>query len=283
MNTFLIYAALLVAASSAGLALPFLRRRRGKAVETDRRAANLVIFRDQLSELERERAEGSLGEAAFAEAHGELQRRLLDELAQEEAAAPVGSAAQSRLTPFFIALFVAVFAAGGYALLGAPAALDPANTSPQHRVTAGEIDSMVEKLAARLEANPDDANGWVMLARSYKMLQRYADAARAYERVADKFADQPGFLTDYAEVLAISGGGFRGKPAELLEKSLQLDADDPQANLLAGAAAGERSDFAAAVRYWEKALAGVEPGSEDAAALAGAIAQARAALNDKKP
>lgn len=279
MTLFLALATLLVVATAILLALPLLRPRREIDAGNDQGAANLAIFRDQLAELEHELEEGSLSAADFEQAKAELQRRLLEEVRPAPAAGKGG--APSRKTAIAVVVMLPLLGLAGYAYLGTPAALDPENTKPQHRVTASDIEGMVEKLAQRLQQNPDDAKGWVMLARSYKMLGRYAESAEAYGKGFALVENEPVLLTDYAEMLAISGNGFSGKPTELLDKALKLAPDDPQTRLLAGAAAGERGDFALAVTHWEKALAGVEPGSEEAAAITSAIAQAREAAAGK--
>jgi len=275
MTPFLALATLLVVASAVVLAAPLLRRPRQGDHGTDRRSANLAIFRDQLAELEDERNDGSLTADDFAQAKTELQKRLLDELPAE--AGISRAAAPSRKTALAVVFALPLAALLGYAVLGNPAALNPDNTRPQEQVTAAQIEAMVGKLAQRLQQNPGDTKGWVMLARSYKTLGRYAESADAYAKGFALVENEPALLADYVEVLAMLGNGFAGKPAELLDKAIKLAPNDPQILLLAGAAASERKDFAAAIADWEKALAQLEPGSEEAEALSGAIAQARAA------
>lgn len=279
MTLFLVLATLLVVVTAILLVTPLLRRPRVAAGGADRREANLAIFRDQLAELEHERAEGSLVAADFEQAKAELQKRLLEELQGDAVAGK--EVAPSRKTAVLVVILLPVLALAGYAVLGTPAALDPASTQPRHQVTAGQIEGMVDKLALRLQQNPDDTQGWVMLARSYKMLGRYAESAEAYGKGFALVEKEPALLADYAEVLAISGNGFRGKASELIERALQLAPEDPQVLLLAGAAAGERGDLKAAIAHWEKVLARVEPGSEEAVALTAAIAKAREAIGGR--
>ncbi len=280
MTPFLASATALIVVTAILLALPLLRRPKSSDTHAERSAANLAIFRDQLAELEHEREEGSLSAADFEQARTELQRRLLEEVRPEEGAGK--ESAPSRKTAVLVILLLPLAGLLGYALLGNPAALDPANRQPQHQVTAAQIEGMVEKLAQRLQQNPDDPKGWVMLARSYKMLGRYADSAEAYAKGFSLVENEPVLLADYAEMLAISSNGFQGKPTELLNKALKLAPEDPQVLLLSGAAAGERGDFKAAVTHWEKALAQLEPGSEEAQAISAAIEQARAAMKSGK-
>lgn len=275
MTVFLLLAAVLVAGTVFLFLRPLLRG--GEApTQTDQSAANLAIFRDQLADLERERAEGALTEADFASAQAELQRRLLEEAVPEAAAAEAPVRRPERTTAAVLALCLPVVALGGYVLLGNPLALDPAQTAPRQQVTAQQVEDMVGKLAARLKEQPDDAKGWVMLARSYKVLGRHAEAAEAYGKGMSLVAQQASLLADYAEVLAMAQeGNLQGRPSELIAQALKLDPDEPQALLLAGAAASDRMDFAAAATHWERLLKQLAPDSDEAKSLSAAVAKAR--------
>ena len=135
---------------------------------------------------------------------------------------------------------------------------------------------MVAGLVEKLRKNPGDGQGWVMLARSYKVLERFSEAADAYSHAGALVAQDATLLADYADVLSRSqGGNLQGKPAELVERALRIDPEEPQALLLAGAAAADQQQFAAAVDYWGRLLAQLQPGSEEAASLEAAIAKAR--------
>ena len=260
MSLFALFAALLVLAAAAFLLPPLWRNRRPEA-SADRRSANLAIFRDQLAELEAEKIEGTLTEAHFEQARQELQRRLLDEVQPEQAAD--ASQRPSRKTAISLAILLPAAALGLYGLLGSPEALDPNRTAPRPQMTADQVNDMVSKLAERLKANPDDLKGWVMLARSYKALGRHAEAAEAYGKAEPLVRQDAGLLADYAETLAMgSSTGMRGKPRELVDQALKLDADNPHALLLAGAAAMQAGNRAEARTHWEKLLLQVEPGSQ---------------------
>lgn len=271
MTLFVVFAALLVVATAA-LLLPALLRKPRSVDAGERREANLAIFRDQLAELERERAEGSLGEADFEQARSELQRRLLEEVQPDAPTAPVRPA--GRRTAIVLVIALPLLAAAGYLVLGNPRGLDPMQT--QATISPQQIEGMLGKLVERLKQNPDDAQGWVMLARSYKVLGRFPEAAEAYSHAGALLDADAALLADYAEVLSqTQGGNLRGKPAELIARALQIAPDEPQALLLAGAEASDRQDFAGAAKYWERLLAQLEPGSEEAQTLEAAIAKAR--------
>jgi cytochrome c-type biogenesis protein CcmH len=278
LSVFTAVAALLVIVVTARLLLPLLRVPKASHIAANgRREANLAIFRDQLAELDREHAEASLSAADFEQARRELQRRLLEEVQGEsDDEAEKLAAPASRKTAMALIIALPLAAAVGYALLGNPKGLDPMQTQAQSRISPGQIEEMVGKLAEKLKNNPDDANGWIMLARSYKTLQRFAEAAEAYSHASSVLDKDATLLADYAEVLAQTRkGDLQGKPSELLARALKLDPNEPQALLLAGAAASDRRDFAAAADYWSRLLLQLEPGSEEAASVEAAVAKAK--------
>ena len=279
---FILCAALLLVVALA-IMLPPLLRVAKPASAIDRREANLGIFRDQLSELERDRSEGSLAEADFEQARSELQRRLLEEV-QPEAVAATPQGRGGRQTALALLIAIPLAATAGYALLGNPRALDPLQT--QARMSPQQIDEMLGKLVDKLRANPTDTKGWVMLARSYKALGRFAESAEAYSHGGALLDAEPVLLADYAEVLArLNGGNFNGKPDELIARALKIDPNEPQALFLAGAAATDRQDFSAVADYWGRLLLQLEPGSEEAQSVEEAVTKARtmAARNGGKP
>jgi cytochrome c-type biogenesis protein CcmH len=262
MTPFAVFAFLLILTTLALLfpGLWFGQRRR--AVDADRKRTNLAIYRDQLAELEREHAEGSLATDDFEQARTELQRRMLEEVSPQDEAI-VSTTQRSRPTAMVLVFALPLLAVAGYALLGNPLALNPEKAVAQSQMTAEDINAMVEKLAARMQENPDDTNGWLMLARSYKMLGRYDEAVAAFGKAEKAVAEDPEQLASYAETLAMaSGKGLSGKALELVNQALKLNPQHAHALFLAGMAAMERGDRSAAIGYWETLLSQVEPGSE---------------------
>jgi len=267
------FLAAIAALSLIALALllrPYLLRRKAGAAASQRRL-NIAIYRDQLDELERDRSGGVLAEADYATAREELQRRLLEDGSAVEVEPAAVSGGRGTLVA--IALLVPLLAGGLYAVLGNPAGLNP--PKPQHKVSAAEIDGMVAKLEARL-AKEDNPQGWVMLARSYKMLERYDEAARAYGRAGSFIDNEPALLADYADILVAGSGTFAGKPRELIAKALKLDPDHAHALWLSGTAAFESGQFNRAVSDWERLLAQFPPNSEEAQSVQGSIGEAKA-------
>lgn len=273
MTGFLIAAAILVAVTLL-LLLPPLLRQRAPGDGTSRTAINAGIYRDQLAELERDFAAGSLSQADYEEGRRELQRRLLEDAGGADT---TGAKTQpARKSALLIGLILPVAGALIYFALGNLPALSP-ESAQQPKVTAKEIGDMVARLAARLEQNPEDTKGWVMLARSYKAMGRYEEATRAFNKAEKIVNDDPHLLSEYAEALALAtGGSLRGRPGELLARALKLDPDFPDALVLAGTAAYEREDYASAAAYWERLLKQLPPDSDDAKSLSDSIRKARA-------
>ena len=262
MTQFFLFALLLVVVVAAFIVPPLWRQPRQSAANTERKQANLSIFRDQLAELDRELAEGSLSEADHTQAKAELQRRLLEDVEGDAPENDARATAPSRKLAISLGLLLPILALLGYGMLGNPRALDPTQTVAQPKMSPDQINAMVSKLAERMQANPDDMQGWLMLARSYKTLGRYEDAMAAYGK-AEKAIDDPDVLASYAETIAMAQGkGLTGKPTQLIETALKLDPKHGHSLFLAGAAAMERGDRKAGIAYWEALLPQVEPGSE---------------------
>lgn len=271
LTAFVLASALLVAVTLLLLLRPW--RRRPVDLTASTREINAGIYRDQLAELDRDRAAGTLAEADHAQARGELQRRLLDDASMLETTptAPAGA----RTTTIVLALAVPLLAGALYTYLGQPAALDPA---ARQASTQPDVEKMVATLAARLEAKPDDPKGWAVLGRSYRVMGRMPDAQKAFERIGAELDRDPVLLAEYADVLAANNNGnLEGKPMEAVGRALKLDPDNPMALALSATAAFNRQDFGAAVAQWERLLKQLPPESEDAKWVQGQLAQIRTA------
>jgi cytochrome c-type biogenesis protein CcmH len=147
---------------------------------------------------------------------------------------------------------------------------------PEQSFTADDIDRMVGNLAAKLEKEPDNLQGWAMLARSYKAMGRIPEALRAFERASKLVETNATLLVDYADALASSPAGFNAKAIALIDKALELDPTNAQALWLRGTAAFETGKYAAAAADWQRLLALLEPGSDDARTVEANIAEAQA-------
>jgi cytochrome c-type biogenesis protein CcmH len=257
--------------------MPTLLRRHDPSEGARPGASNLAIIRDQFAELERDLASGTLAKAHYQQAREELERRALED-ARDAAPRAVERPAAMRLTALGLLTAIPLCAALLYFELGRPDAVSwRARAANEHQVTRQDVEAMVARLAARLKTTPDDAKGWVLLGRSYGVMQRYQDAAHAYARAAALIKDDADLIADYADVLAMSQGQrIEGKPLELVEQALKLDPLHWKALSMAGSAAFERKEYAKAIAYWEKIKSRAEPNSELARSIASNIEEARA-------
>ena len=275
MSLFYLSAAALTLVALAFVLRPLLRRS-GGADTPVREAANLAIFKDQLAELESDKQAGILSEDQYAQAHAELERRVLEE------AVPVGARAaansSSRALAAGLAALVIAGSAGLYVWLGAPEAISTqADPHAAGQVSSQQIEAMVAQLAQRMEEHPEDAKGWAILARSYYAMGRYKESADAYARLGEVEQPNADMLADHADALAMAQGrDLRGKPLELLKQALRLEPTHWKALMMIGTEAFEREDYRNAVRYWETLLQSLPPDSEFAEQIRGGIAQARA-------
>lgn len=188
-----------------------------------------------------------------------------------------------------IAGFVLVVAGLGYAWYGTPAALRgdvPQAAGPAgsgHGSQMEQIAAMLGRLEERLKAQPDDAEGWSMLGRSYSVLGRYPEAVEAFKRVVALATGNPPLLAqalaDQADATAMAAGRqLAGEPEKLIAQALKADPKNLKALALAGTIAFDNQDFARAVALWQDAVAVAEPGSELARNLQGGIAEAQGRL-----
>lgn len=295
--SFWIFAGLMTVMALCYVLPPLLQR--AAASEDERERANVSVYRDQFSELERDLRDGVLDQEQYEQGRLELQRRLLEDVSTPHGAesSAASSARSGRATAMILGGMIPLLAVLLYFQIGTPqtlkqgaqpsvqeeeaAAMD-APAGPPGAPTQQEIEQRVAKLAARLKENPDDAQGWAMLARSYQNFKRYREASDAYARAVAVAGNDAGLWADYAESLALANDSqLQGQPLELINRALQLDPNNQKALWLAGNAAYQIQDFQQAITYWEKLLKLLPAGSEGAQSVSARIEETRAQLSGK--
>lgn len=290
MTAFWIVAAFFIAGALLFMLPPLLARGTGRA-KLERADITVSIYRDELAELEADLLNGVIPREQYQEARQELERRLLEDMSSEGGApaeAPPPRAA--RMAGIAVGVAVPLLAVGLYLKLGNPGAITEAGIAPAEsphatgQMSPQQMQAMTEALAARLEQNPKDLEGWGMLARSYTTLGRYQEAARAWARINELLPNNPQVLADYADVLAMAQGRrLAGAPVNLIEQALKADPNHPKSLALAGSAAFEARDYAKAVAYWERLLNLLQPGTESYRSVSGGIAEAKALAGGATP
>ena len=249
--------------------------------------ANAAVYRDQMAELDREFVMGNLNYEELKAARDELSQRLLADVGAEGLnSAPVTPAASGTLMwrkPWWaIGLLVFVVPVSSmlmYSVLGEPAALDPMalkqGVDSSAEVTPEKMTEMATALTRRLQDEPNNMEGWVMLGRVQRARGLFEESAEAYAKALALSRDD-NLLIERAEVLAQkNGGSFAGEPWSIIQRVLTADPLHMNALFLAGSASYAEMNFNTALRYWERAREVVPADSPDAPELDRAIAEAR--------
>lgn len=280
MTVFLLLAALLLAVALLFVLLPlFGRGTRHKADGEKRQQAEVAIglLRDQLAELKAEHAVGRVDDAEFSRTRTELEERVLAEGRVAEGSMDTRPAKFWALGLIVMAPLVAVLT---YVSIGEPDALDPATHVAQapggQQFTPEQVSEMVVGLVDRLEDDPTDERGWAMLARAYNVLGQFDMAQQTWARIGANIPANAMLMADWADLLvAAQEGDFNGEPMRLIERALELEPDNFKALALAGAAAFEAGEYAAASQHWENILDQVPAEDPAYAAVIESINEAR--------
>ena len=147
----------------------------------------------------------------------------------------------------------------------------------------GDLSVMAQRLAAKQEKNPENAEGWVLLAHTYVEIKQHKDAVAAFEKAVNLIPTDPQLFADYADALAVTNNGqFDAKTSELVEQALKLDPNHPKALLLAGTIAFKQANYEKAINVWEQLQPLID--KEDSALMqdvAGNIAEAKSLISKK--
>jgi len=264
----------LALATLAALVVPLLRRR--GALPREEETAAVAVFRDHRRQVEADFAAGTLTAAQRDAALEDLVARFGEELTQASAAAPAaaGSDRPQWVSAVIIAAVMPMAAGGLYFMLGNPAALTAVPPPQEALADDPQVTAMVEGLAKKLQANPEDGAGWGLLGRSYRALGRFEASALAYGEAAKRLPPTAQLLTDWAESVAqVQGRSLAGQPTDLLNRALALDPIYPKALALSGAAAMERNDPVTAIAQWKRLRSVLPEDSAELPKIDGVIAQ----------
>jgi cytochrome c-type biogenesis protein CcmH len=237
--------------------------------------ANAKVYRSQIQDLDREHESGHIGQEEWQQSRDELSLRLLEDTSASDD--PVAKIEKPAMwTAVVLALALPLSAMGLYMWLGQPEALDPMATSRtmdpnSAKADPNELAQMAEGLAKKLQAKPDNLQGWVMLGRTYRSLENYDKAIKAYDRALVLSADDD-LRLERVEVMAMQRqGNFEGEPWQVIRDILQKDPQNFGALLMAGSASYAHAKYADALKYWQQARAPLTPDNPDVAGLDEAI------------
>jgi len=237
--------------------------------------ANAKVYRTQIEDLDREHESGHIGQEEWQQSRDELSLRLLEDTSASDD--PVAQKEKPAMwTAVLLALALPLSAMGLYLWLGEPEALNPMATAKAidpsgDKADPAELAKMADNLAKKLEAKPDNLQGWVMLGRTYRSLGNYDKAIKAYDRALALSADDDLSL-ERVEVMAMQRqGNFDGEPWQVIRSILQKDPQNFGALLMAGSASYANGKLADALKYWQQARAPLTPDNPDVPGLDNAI------------
>ena len=270
---------------------PALQRSAGsnRKAEDERRQANISVYRDQLAELESDLQNGIASQEQYVHDREEIERRLLEDTKGEKPERKATTTpATARYTAYAIGIAIPLVAISFYLHVGNPKAVDgPPPLQPQANVASGQrtqaqIEANVAALAKRLQSNPSDAQGWIMLARSYSSMDKFAESAGAYTKATELTPNDADLWAEFAFATAMANGrSLEGRPMELIDRALKVDPENAKALQLAGSAAFQSKDYKKAVNYWQRVLQQVPPGSEVAQTIQERINEAKLLAENK--
>ncbi len=278
MILFLIIAVVLVGIGTTLLILPFFRtaKQDSNSIETPQSQTSLSILQENLSQLKVEHQMGQLTDEDFAKQQEELEKRTLDEVISDpqQNIALVNNSVKK--LPIFLAIFIPLAVVGMYFITGNPSAIDPP-VDPQEQ----QILQMAKQLEDRLKTDPNNAQGWVFLARTYGALNRLTDAKNAFNKALTLDPKNSDTLADLADLVAYENKSMNGQALDLIDQSLAANPKNPKALALKGTAAFEKGDYASAIKNWELAIPNLGP--NEAAFAQGLNASIAEAKNLLKP
>jgi len=276
-------AALLLIGMVLVMLIPALLRPQS-TLNRDDNAQRREIFRAQFAEIEQDLASGVLDAAQYELAKTELERRMLDEVTSSPLAATV--AKPDRRLAVILVFLVPLTAFWLYVKIGNPEAIvNPTGAAMMDGkpMTQADVEGLLASLSAKLEKNPDDGAGWVLLGNSYVKIGKYAEAVKAYEQATKKITDNAQLYADYADALAATNDyKLEGLPVELANLALKIDARNIKAKMLLATAAYDRQDYKEAIALWEKIITELPKEAEIIPDIKAAIAKAQSLAGETK-
>lgn len=247
--------ALLTAIAIGALLWPVFRRQQA----APRQSFEVEVYRDQLTEIERDRERGVIGPEEARAGRIEVERRLLraaSPVATQEPAAAGGP----RLVLLATALLVPTLAASLYVMIGRPYLPDQPlaqrSAPPPADPSQPDVKQMVANLEARLAKSPDDVEGWLMLARSRGVMGSSQGAADAFRRALTLAANDPRAIGGLGEALTdVAGGVVTPEAKSLFTRLGEVEPRDPRTEFYLGWADSQAGDNKAALERWKTLLA----------------------------
>jgi cytochrome c-type biogenesis protein CcmH len=239
--------------------------------------ADLAVYRDQLHEIERDRARGILPEREAEGARTEVSRRLLAAADRAGEMTALGAQSRRRIAALAALAGVPLFAFAVYGALGSPGLPDaPLQARLEKAPEQQDVAILVRRIESHLAGNPSDARGWEVLAPIYLRLGRAQDAVNARSNIVQLRGADAARLADLGEAMVASAdGAVRADAKQIFDRALAMDKSNAKARFFLALAAEQDGRKSEALDAWRALASDVNPG--DPAAEAWRLAAARRA------
>jgi cytochrome c-type biogenesis protein CcmH len=229
----------------------------GRSNRPPRDGSEAAVYRDQLTEIDRDVTAGLIGSSEATAARVEISRRLLAAADSERDPFIVSSVKLRRSVAVLALVGVPILAIALYSPLGSPQLGDfPLAQRSRATDVAQPLDNLVAQVEAHLEKNPTDGRGWSVLAPVLMRLSRYDEAVRAFRNSITYNGDSAARRADLGEAIAAAAGGIVTSEAKTeFDRAIALNADDVKASYFLGLAAEQDGRAADAASIWRAMLA----------------------------
>ena len=216
-----------------------------------------TVYKDQLTEVDRDLTSGLIGAPEAEAARVEISRRLLAAADSERKPAIQSRLGWRRVAAVAALVGVPILAVATYLPLGSPRLGDfPLAMRSRVPDRSQSLDNLVAQVEQHLEINPTDGRGWNVLAPVLVRLGRYDDAVRAYRNSITYNGESAERRADLGEAIAGAAGGVVTSEAKAeFERAIALDAGDVKASYFMGLAAEQDGRTADAGSIWRAMLA----------------------------
>ncbi|MGH6832354.1 MAG: c-type cytochrome biogenesis protein CcmI [Methyloceanibacter sp.] len=249
-------------------------------------AFDAAVYRDQLNEIEGDRARGLIGEEEAEAARVEIARRLL----AADSKARTGDRAKSdgaraRATMIGVAIALPLLALGLYLAYGSPRLPDqPLAARLQDPASDRNLEALVARVEARLREHPEEGEGWEVVAPVYMGWRRYGDAAQAYAQAIRLLGPSAKRLSGQGQALVLANNGVVTEEARrALERAAELDATLIEPRILLAIAKEQDGQFQAAIADWRALLSRADANAPWREMVEKRIAETEARLAGKPP
>ncbi len=251
---FWITAALLTLVACLAIMAPIMRGPARSAAGAS--SHDIEVYRDQLAEVDRDLRQGLIASDDAEQARAEIGRRAIRASAEAAGATSQAGSRAARAIAAAAVLAVPLISWGIYAGIGSPGLpAQPLAARLSADPAKSPIDELVGRAEAHLKANPDDGQGWDVLAPVYVRIGRPADAALAYGRAIQLLGSTATREAGLGEALATASGGLVTPEArEAFSRALVLDPVNEKARFFTALGVAQGGDFETASEAWRALL-----------------------------